>query len=64
MACLQVADEGDSLQIWKVADSIFNKQLWAANRGLGVGQRANTPHRRNQHFKKYHTGPQTSSFFL
>jgi hypothetical protein len=45
MACPQVADGGDDLQIWKVAANIFNKQLWTANKGLssslGVGCGAN-----------------------
>jgi hypothetical protein len=39
MACSWVADGGDSLQIWKVAVNILNKQLQTANKGwsLGVG---------------------------
>jgi hypothetical protein len=47
MACPQVADRGDGLQIWSVAANILNKQSWTVNRGwpssLGVGQGANSP---------------------
>jgi len=28
-----VMDGGDSLQIWRVAANILNKQLWTANKG-------------------------------
>jgi hypothetical protein len=28
MARLQVADEGDGLQIWRIATDILNKQSW------------------------------------
>jgi hypothetical protein len=41
MACAQVADGGDGLQIWRVVAHILNKQFQPANRGwsssLGVG---------------------------
>jgi hypothetical protein len=33
MASLWVADGGDSLQIWRVAANILNKQSWTANKG-------------------------------
>jgi hypothetical protein len=39
----QVADEGDNLQVWRVAVNILNKQLLTADKGglpawgLGVG---------------------------
>jgi hypothetical protein len=43
----QVADGGDSLQIWRLAANILNKQSWAADRwwssSFGVGRGANTP---------------------
>jgi hypothetical protein len=45
MAPAQVADGGDSLQFWKVAANMLNKQLRAADKGwsssLGVGRGAN-----------------------
>jgi hypothetical protein len=45
-ACPQVADKGDSLQIWRVAANILNKLSREANEGwssrLGVGRRAIT----------------------
>jgi hypothetical protein len=45
MACPQVADGGDGLQIWRVAASILNKQSWTADKrwysSLGVGRAAN-----------------------
>jgi hypothetical protein len=47
MACPQVADGGDSLQIWRVAANILNKQLQTADWGwpssLGVGRGADNP---------------------
>ncbi|KAJ4443458.1 hypothetical protein ANN_05127 [Periplaneta americana] len=47
MARPQVADRGDSLQIWRVAVNILNKQSRTADEGwsssLGVGRRANNP---------------------
>jgi hypothetical protein len=47
MVLLQVADGGDSLQIWRVAANIFNKQSLTADRewfsSLGVGRGANNP---------------------
>jgi hypothetical protein len=46
MACPQVADGGDSLQIWRVAANILNKQSRTSNKGwssiLGVGRGANS----------------------
>jgi len=45
MACPQVVDRGYSLQIWKVAVNILNKQSWTANKRWsskqGVVQGAN-----------------------
>jgi hypothetical protein len=45
MARPQVADGGDSLQIWRVGANISNKQLQTADKGwsssLGVGHGAN-----------------------
>jgi hypothetical protein len=45
MACPQVVDEGESLQIWKVAANILKKQSRKANKGwsssLGVGRGPN-----------------------
>jgi hypothetical protein len=49
MACPQVVDRGDSLQIWRVAANILNKQPQTADSGwsssFGVGQVANPPHK-------------------
>jgi hypothetical protein len=46
----QVADGGDSLQIWRVAANIWNKQSWRADKGwsssLGLGVGLTTPHRK------------------
>jgi hypothetical protein len=33
MACPQVADGGEVLQIWRVAANILNKQSWTAEKG-------------------------------
>jgi hypothetical protein len=45
MARPQVADGGDSLQLWKVAANILNNQSRTADKGLssslGVGRGAN-----------------------
>jgi hypothetical protein len=45
MACLQIADGGDTLQFWRVAANILNKQWRTADKGssssLGVGRGAN-----------------------
>jgi hypothetical protein len=45
MACSQVADGEDDLQIWKVAANILNMQSWTADKEwssrFGVGWRAN-----------------------
>jgi hypothetical protein len=42
MACPQVADGGDGLQIWRIAANILNNQSMTVDRGwssrLGVGQ--------------------------
>jgi hypothetical protein len=43
----QVVDGGDSLQIWRVAVNILNKQSWTGNKGwpssLGVWMGVNNP---------------------
>jgi hypothetical protein len=45
MARPQLADGGDSLQFWRVAANMLNKQLWTAEKGwsssLGDGRGAN-----------------------
>jgi hypothetical protein len=45
MACPQVADGGDALQLWREAANILNKQSRTADKGwsssLGVGRGAN-----------------------
>jgi hypothetical protein len=50
MARPQVADGGDSLQIWRVAANILNKQSRTAGTGwsssLGVGPGLTAPHRK------------------
>jgi hypothetical protein len=33
MAHPQVADGGDSLQIWRVATNVLNKQSWTVDKG-------------------------------
>jgi len=46
--CLQVADGGYSLQIWRIAANIFNKQSDTAFKGwsprLGLGKWLTAPH--------------------
>jgi len=43
MACPQVAEEGDSLHIWRVSANIFNKlscvadKVWSSNLEVGCG---------------------------
>jgi hypothetical protein len=46
MACPQVVDGGDSLQIWRIAANILNKQLWTADKvwSFSLGVRLITPH--------------------
>jgi hypothetical protein len=50
MARPQVADGGDSLQFWRVAANILNKQSWTVEKGwssgLGLGVGLTTPHRK------------------
>lgn len=47
VACTQVADGRDSLQVWMVAADILSKQSWTAGRewpsSLGAGWGANNP---------------------
>jgi len=47
MVCPQVADGGDSIQIWRVAANVLSKELGTTNKvwsfSLGVGQGANNP---------------------
>jgi hypothetical protein len=47
MAHLLVLDGEDSLQIWRVAANVVNKQLWTVDKGwpssLGVGWGAINP---------------------
>jgi hypothetical protein len=51
MACPQVADGGDGLQICRVGANILNKQSWKANKawasrlGVGWGGLTTHPHR-------------------
>jgi hypothetical protein len=51
MAGPRVADEGHSLQIWRVVENILNKQLRTVDKGwsssLGVGRGARTRHCKN-----------------
>jgi hypothetical protein len=51
MVHLEIVDGGDSLQIWRVAVNILNKQLWTANKqGLsawGLGSGLTTPNNKN-----------------
>jgi hypothetical protein len=59
MARPRVADRGDSLQIWKVAANILNKQSRTADSGrsssLGVGQGANNPSRKTHYLLRITT---------
>jgi hypothetical protein len=52
MARPQVADGGNTLQVWRVAANILNKQSRAADKGwsssLGLGVGLTTPHRKKQ----------------
>jgi len=41
MACPQVVNGEECLQIWRVAANIFSKQSQTANNSLGVGQGVN-----------------------
>jgi hypothetical protein len=63
MACPQVADGGDGLQIWKVAANILNKQSWTADKGwsssFGVGREANNSPYKYKFVTKCQKGPQT-----
>jgi hypothetical protein len=64
MACPQVADGGDSLQIWKAAVNILNKQSRRANKGwycsLGARHGANNSSpEKNKLVMKCHKGSQT-----
>jgi hypothetical protein len=49
MACPQVVERGDSLQIWRAAANILKKQLrttdkgWCSNLGDGHGAKNSTP---------------------
>jgi hypothetical protein len=49
MACPQVADGGDGLQIWRVAANILNKQsrigdkVWSSSFGVGRGANNSSP---------------------
>jgi hypothetical protein len=66
MACPQVAEGGDGLQIWRAAANILNKQLWTAHKGwsssLGVGRGANNA--KSKLNVKYHEGSQTWTDYL
>jgi len=59
----QVVDEGDALQIWRVAANVLNKQSWTAENGwslsLGTGWGANNPHHKKPACYKCYTGPWT-----
>jgi hypothetical protein len=64
MARPQVADGGDSLQFWRVAANILNKQSWTADKGwsssLGVGRGGLTPlNVKNKLLTKDHKKPRT-----
>jgi hypothetical protein len=58
MAYLQVVDEREGLQIWRVGVNILNKQLLTADKGfscsLCVG--LTTPHCKIQHVTKCYKG--------
>jgi hypothetical protein len=61
MALPRVADGGDGLQIWRVADNILNKQSRTPDKGLssslGIGRRANCYTVKIQLATKCYTGP-------
>jgi hypothetical protein len=63
MACPQVVDGGDSLQIWRVPVTVLNKQSWKADKGLSCSLRVGwvlaTLHCKSRHCTKCYTGPST-----
>jgi hypothetical protein len=52
MVCLQTADGGESLEIWRAAANILNKQSQTAEKewssSSGVGQMPTTPHHKKK----------------
>jgi hypothetical protein len=58
MACPQVADGGDSFQIWRVATKILKNQSRTTDKGwsssLGFGRGLTTPNKKNVHVTKCH----------
>jgi len=59
MVCPQATGGGDSLQIWRVAVHILNKQSWTSQKGwsysLGAGFRANNSrHKKSAHYEMLH----------
>jgi hypothetical protein len=67
MARPQVADEGDGLQIWRVAANILNKQWRTADRGgppaWGLGGGLTTPHKNFNCYEIYHRASGQHGFF-
>jgi hypothetical protein len=68
VACPQVADKEDSLQIGRLAVNILKRQPQTAGKrwpsACGLGRRLTTPHckkkkQQQQHVTNYYTGPQT-----
>jgi hypothetical protein len=43
IACPQVADGGEVLQIWRLGLNILNKQLQTADKGFGRGTTNSSP---------------------
>jgi hypothetical protein len=44
MACPQVVDGGEGLQIWRGAANILNKQWWTADKRWSSSLGLTTPH--------------------
>jgi hypothetical protein len=63
MVCPQVADGGDSLQIWRAAANILNKQLQIADKGwsssFGVGHGSKNSKSKNKFVTECHKEPHT-----
>jgi hypothetical protein len=68
MVCPSVVDEGDSLQMWRIAENISIKQSWTAEEGwssgLGLGEGLTTPHcKKLGCYKMSHRAVELDGFF-
>jgi hypothetical protein len=55
----QAVDEGDTLQVWRVAANILNKQSRTADKGWSSSVGLTTPQHKNMLVTRDHTKPQT-----